>query len=146
MGTVRTVLFTKADRPLAITRPDATVLEATQVMNAQKIGSLLVMNGDQLVGIFTERDVLQRVVAEMQSATTTLVRDVMTVYVICCGTSDSIDEVADLMSHRRIRHVPVMDENGLVVGLISIGDINAHRVSNYEVALQQVEDYMHRRS
>ena len=79
MGTVRTVLFTKADRPLAITRPDATVLEATQVMNAQKIGSLLVMNGDQLVGIFTERDVLQRVVAEMQSATTTLVRDVMTV-------------------------------------------------------------------
>ena len=55
-------------------------------------------------------------------------------------------EVADLMSHRRIRHVPVMDENGLVVGLISIGDINAHRVSNYEVALQQVEDYMHRRS
>ncbi len=146
MSTILTILQCKVNCPLAFIRPDATVLEATQLMNAQKIGSVLVMTGDRLLGIFTERDVLQRVVAEMRPAATTLVWDVMTADVICCGPNEDIDDVGDLMRSHRIRHVPIKDALGIVIGLISIGDINAYRVKSFETSLQQVEDYMHRRS
>jgi CBS domain-containing protein len=104
------------------------------------------MSGGRLVGIFTERDVLRRIVAAGRSPETTTVGEVMTGDVICCGPEASMDEIADVMRLRRIRHVPVIDDDGSVAGLVSIGDINAHRATDCEIALHQVEDYIYRRS
>ena len=115
-------------------------------MNQHSIGSLLVMQGRRLVGIFTERDVLRRVVAESLSPDTTLVREVMTVDVCCCTTETSIDDVSDLMRDHRVRHVPVLDAHEEVVGLVSIGDVNAHRAVNCAVELNQMHDYLFRRA
>lgn len=147
MHAIRDILRDKDDgRRLVATHPAATVLEATMLMNEHRTGSVLVMSGGRLVGIFTERDVLRRIVAGRRSPETTPVREVMTGDVICCGPEASMDEIADLMRLHRIRHVPVIDADGAIAGLVSIGDINAHRVTDCEIALHQVEDYIYRRS
>jgi CBS domain-containing protein len=104
------------------------------------------MHADKLVGMFTERDVLRRVVAEMRRPEETLVADVMTAEVLCCAPETSIDEVSEVMRRQRVRHLPVVDGEGLVVGIVSIGDVNAQRFSSCEVALHQVEEYIHRRA
>lgn len=145
METVQTMLGGET-RPLVTASPGDTVLEATQRMNEEHVGSVLVMEGIRLVGIFTERDVLRRVVGAGLAPERTHVADVMTTDVVCCRPAAGIDDVAELMRSRRIRHVPVVDAEGLVVGLVSIGDVNACRYSRCEVALHQVEDYIWRRA
>jgi signal-transduction protein with cAMP-binding, CBS, and nucleotidyltransferase domain len=127
MDTIRDLLQEKRYRPLCVTHPGVTVLEATQLMNDERIGALLVMHGPRLVGIFTERDVLRRVVADSRNPETTLVAEVMTDNLICCEPDTPVDDVS-------------------VEGLVSIGDINAHRFNHTEAALHQVEDYIHRRA
>ena len=146
METALDLLRMKGERPLFVTSPAMTVLEATKMMNDERIGALLVMHDGRLVGMFTERDVLQRVVGELRSPAFTPVRDVMTEHVVCCSLGTAVEEVSDLMRRRRIRHVPVVDGDGSVVGLVSIGDVNACRVTSCEVALHQVEDYIYRRA
>jgi CBS domain-containing protein len=111
-------------------------------MNEHSIGSLLVTASDRLVGIFTERDVLRRVVAEGRTPETTPVSDVMTREVVCCSPEASIEEVADLMRRRRIRHVPIVNTDESVVGVVSIGDINAHRFAACATELVQVQAYI----
>jgi len=129
-----------------VTTPDTTVREATRRMNDQSIGSLIVMRNHRLAGIFTERDVLRRVVAEARSPDTTLVGEVMTRTVLCCSPESGIDQVADQMRLHRVRHVPVVDGDGEVVGMVSIGDVNAHRHARCEMALHQMEQYVHGRA
>ena len=146
METVMDILRFKGFRPPVATNPAASVLEATRLMNDERIGSLLVMHAGRLVGMFTERDVLRRVVAEMRRPEETLVAEVMTAEVLCCVPETPIDEVSEVMRRQRVRHLPVVDGDGLVVGLVSIGDVNAQRFSSCEVALHQVEDYIHRRA
>lgn len=146
METIRDLLQEKIHRPLCVTVPGSTVLDATRLMNAERIGALLVMHDGQLVGIFTERDVLRRVVADGRPPDDTPVAAVMTADVVCCGPETPVDEAAELMRRERIRHIPVVDGDGLVVGLVSIGDINAHRFNHCEAALHQVEDYIWRRA
>ena len=146
METALDLLRMKGERPLFATSPATTVLEATKMMNDERIGALLVMQDGRLVGMFTERDVLQRVVGELRSPAFTPVRDVMTQHVVCCTPGTAVEEVSDLMRCRRIRHVPVVDGDGGVVGLVSIGDVNAGRFTSCEVALHQVEDYIYRRA
>lgn len=125
---------------------DASVVRATALMNEHAIGAVLVLAGDRLVGIFTERDVLRRVVAESRAPGFTCVRDVMTTDLVCCTPGTSVEEVADLMRRRRVRHLPVLDADDQVVGIVSIGDVNAHRFTTCEVALHQVQDYVFRRA
>ena len=134
------------DRPLVITLPTATVREATILMNQYSVGSVLVMQNHRLLGIFTERDVLRRVVAESLSPDTTLVREVMTADVCCCTAETSIDDVSDLMRDHHVRHMPVLDTHEEVIGLVSIGDVNAHRAVNCAVELNQIHDYLYRRA
>lgn len=116
------------------------------LMNDHGIGSVLVIDDDQLVGIFTERDVLRRVVAESRPPDSTPVSAVMTGDVICCQPETPLGDVAEVMRARRIRHVPVIGTDGRVAGLVSIGDINAHRFAVCETTLHQVEDYIFRRA
>jgi CBS domain-containing protein len=126
--------------------PTATVIDATGVMNAHGIGAVLVMDGLHPVGIFTERDVLRRIVAAGNSPEDTLLRDVMTRDLVFCSLDDEVDAVADIMRSKRIRHVPVLDAEGFVVGMVSIGDINAFRLASFEVALHQIESYVYSRN
>lgn len=123
----------------------ATVLEATQVMNRQKIGAVVVIDGETVAGIFSERDVLRRVVAAGRSPTTTLVRDVMSGDVVCCRPEIDIDEASRIMRDRRIRHLPVVGENGVLSGLISIGDLNACHASEQEAKIHFLHDYLYGR-
>ena len=123
-----------------------TVLEAAELMNRHGIGSVLVLDDEGLAGIFTERDVLRRVVCRSLPPAATLLRDVMSTDVLCCVADAAIDDVAELMRSRRVRHLPVVDAAGDVIGLVSIGDVNAHRFATCEVALQQVQEYVLRRA
>jgi CBS domain-containing protein len=141
METVHVLLNAKPWKVIA-TSAAASVREATRLMNDHGIGALMVLAGGRLQGIFTERDVLRRVVAEARSPDTTSVGEVMTRDVICCSPDDSVEEVADVMRHRRVRHVPVVDAAGRVMGLVSIGDVNARRFAACETELVQVRDYI----
>lgn len=100
----------------------ATVLDAVHEMNRLHIGSIVVLDGEKLAGIFTERDVLQRVVAEEKSPSETLVSDVMSKEVETITPKSTVEDAMRAMTDRRHRHLPVMND-GKMVGLISIGDV-----------------------
>ncbi len=142
MGTVSEILRQKQGSPLRNTRPDETVLAATQRMNEHGIGALLVMEQDRLVGIFTERDVLRRVVAAELAPATVLVADAMTKQVACCTPETTIDEARRIFSQHRIRHLPVVNTQGEIQGLISIGDLNAYHANNQEVTIHYMNEYL----
>ncbi|NDC62915.1 MAG: CBS domain-containing protein [Planctomycetia bacterium] len=142
MAAVHEILRTQGPRSLVSIHAEGTVLEATRLMNDRHTGSVLVMHAGRVAGIFTERDVLRRVVAAGRSPEATPVREVMTVDVVCCSPATAVEDLGELMRRRRIRHVPVVDDDGLVVGLVSMGDVNAHRFNHCEIALHQVEDYI----
>ncbi|HZN67541.1 MAG TPA: CBS domain-containing protein [Tepidisphaeraceae bacterium] len=144
MPSVRDVLASKGSQVLSIS-PDATVLDAVNLMNAHKVGALVVMDGDEVVGMFTERDVLQRVVGAAKPAAGTLVSDVMTSDVICCQPAADLDDVAATMKHRRIRHLPVCNGDGRLQGMISMGDVNAYNASNQEAHLHYLSEYIYGR-
>ncbi len=121
--------------------PQATVLEAAQLMNDRHIGSVLVTEGNQLVGIFTERDVLRRVVAEQRYPATTTVADVMTSPVACAAPHTTLDEIRTVMRDKRIRHVPVVNGGG-VLGMISLGDLNKAEHDGPVETIRYLEQYM----
>src|SRR5437660_770126 len=108
MPTVRDILARKGNHIESIA-PAATVFEAAVRMNEKKIGALLVLDQGRLVGIVTERDILQRVVAQRRDAAETVVDEVMTAEVACCQIDTSLDEARGVMKNRRIRHLPVVD-------------------------------------
>jgi CBS domain-containing protein len=143
MGTVAEVLREKRGQALQTIHPSQTVLSATQQMNDYSIGALLVMDDDEcLVGIFTERDVLRRVVALEMTPSMITVGDVMTTEVACCAPETSIEDARSIFRQHRIRHLPVIDEDGGVMGLISIGDLNAFHSSRQEVTIHYLHEYM----
>ncbi|MCC7349195.1 MAG: CBS domain-containing protein [Phycisphaerales bacterium] len=145
MPTVRDILATKGSQIFSI-GPQATVLQATQLMNQHKVGALVVMHQDQVVGMFTERDVLRRVVAEQIRPAEVNLSEVMTSDVICCDPNMDLDDVSTIMQQRRIRHLPVCDDDGALLGMISIGDINACHASHQEQTIHFLNDYIYGRS
>jgi CBS domain-containing protein len=142
MASVRDLLAGKGRRLITVS-PRATVFAAAVIMNEHKIGSLLVMDEGQLVGILTERDILLRVVADQRDANHTDVGEVMTRDVVCCRPHTDLEEAKSVFKHRRIRHLPVLTEEGEVVGLISIGDLNAYQVDEQERTIFQLQEYIH---
>ncbi len=142
MATVRELLDRKGTDVHAV-GPDATVLEAAQLMNRRGIGGLVVIDAmEQLIGIFTERDILRRVVAEGRDAAQTFVRDVLTRDVVTMSADTTVEECAAVMSARRIRHLPVV-EDGRMLGLVTSGDVLAHRVAESEATLQYMSSYLY---
>lgn len=122
MGTVQDILSHKP-RMVHQVPTTATVLDAARVMNDHKIGSVLVMYEDRMVGILTERDILTRVVARQADPATTRVTEVMTRQVLTCRPGTRLNEARLVMRERRIRHLPVLDGER-VTGMVSIGDLN----------------------
>lgn len=142
MATVRDILNTKGTEVASI-HPHATVYEAAVCMNDRRIGALVVLDGERLVGMFTERDILRRVVAQRRDAAETHVRDVMTEEVACCRMHTTLEEARGVMKNRRIRHLPVVDDQDRLLGLISIGDLNAFQTSSQENTIHLLHQYIY---
>ncbi|UCH30628.1 MAG: CBS domain-containing protein [Myxococcales bacterium] len=121
--------------------PLATVIDAVNVMNDHHVGSVLVMEGGYPVGIFSERDVLVRVVAAHRDPRQTLVRDVMTTRLYTASPDDTLFEVMRLMTDRRCRHVPVMEGDELI-GLVSIGDLTKATQHNLRQEVRELSNYI----
>jgi CBS domain-containing protein len=144
MATVRDILVIKGPHVLSI-GPDATALDAALLMNEHKIGSLLVMASGQLAGIITERDLLQKVISLRQDPAATAVHAVMSTEVACCRPETTVDEARGVMKNRRIRHLPVLDAADQLLGLVSIGDLNAYLSHDQEATIHILNEYIHGR-
>ena len=141
MAVVRDLLNRKGTSIVSIA-PTATVLEAARLMNDRSVGGVLVVNdAGSLLGIFTERDILRRVVAAGLPPDSTKVSDVFTPDVVTTTPDMSVDECGAIMSSRRVRHLPVVDAKGLH-GVVTIGDLLAHRVSEHETTIQHLNSYV----
>ena len=137
---VSTLLESKSTTVFSVS-VTVTVAEAVHEMNRRKIGSVLVMEGGVLVGIFTERDVLMRVVAADRDPKTTPVAHVMTRSPVTIPSSMTIEEVMDLHSGKHFRHLPVV-ENGRVIGMISVRDILRWLAEANSRKADQLEDFI----
>lgn len=140
MPTVNDILTAKGDEVVSVVAAES-VLNAARLMNERGIGGVLVMEEGELVGIFTERDILSRVVAERRDPATTTLREVMTAPVIRCRPDAKVVECRALMSQKRIRHMPVMCEDE-VCGIITTGDIMAHQVEEQQDTIEHLNRYM----
>ena len=145
MPSIRDILRTKGAAVVSI-GPNATTLEAAQLMNRHKVGSLLVMEGQAVLGIVTERDLLVRVLAARRDSAKTSVEEVMTAEVLCCRPETTIEDARTIMKDRRLRHLPVVDEEGELHGLISIGDLNAYEAHGNEVTIHVLTEYINGRA
>jgi len=140
MRSVRRLLQSKPVELHAI-GPDAPVLEAIKQMAQQRIGALLVMEGDRLVGILSERDYARKVVLQGRSSKETPVRDIMTAQVVSVAPDDTCDHCMQLVTNRRIRHLPVLDGD-TVVGVVSIGDLVKAVIEDQQLELEQLQRYI----
>src|SRR5690606_16660773 len=122
--------------------PHGSVLEAALLMNEHKIGSLVVLDAGRIVGIFTERDVLRRVVGQQKDPQRTQVREVMSRNVVCCTADAKIEEARGIFMRKRIRHLPVIDESDRLLGIISIGDLNAWQLDGQEKTIHYLHEYI----
>lgn len=134
-------LLARKEKGVVAVSPRATVLEAAKLMGKHGYGCVLVLDEGRLVGIFTERDVLRRVVAEGADPAATPIADVMTTGLFTCVPETTADECGAIMTRHRCRHLPVVDEGGLH-GLISIGDVLAFRVAEQEDTIRFLNEYM----
>ena len=121
--------------------PTTTVAEAVAEMNGHRVGSVLVMDGGRLVGIFTERDVLRRIVGAGMDPKRTLVSDVMTTGVITISPEATVEETMVLFTEKRCRHLPVLDA-GRLVGTISIGDITRWMADAHRAEAEHLKNYI----
>lgn len=142
MPTVEAILAEKGPSVLAVSR-GTSVIDAAEMMNKHNAGSVLVTNDGQIEGIFTERDVLRRVVAARRDPAATPVSEVMTSEVACCRPGTTMEEARTFMKNKRVRHLPVVDENNKVLGLISIGDLNAYKLDGQETTIHYMREYIY---
>jgi len=141
MNTVKQLLEGKTTRLLSIS-PDASVFEALQLMAAKDVGALVVLEGERLAGIFSERDYARKVVLVGKFSKETAVREIMTAKVLCVRPDQTVDQCMALMTEHRIRHLPVLD-GSRVIGVISIGDVVKELLSEQQVIISQLESYIH---
>lgn len=139
MTTIRQILSRKPD--VYAVDPDATVLEALRLLDQKNVGALLVVKGERLVGIFSERDYARRMILHGRSSKETLVREVMTTEVFTIAPDATAGECMAHMTDRHIRHLPVL-EGGRVIGVISIGDIVRAVMEDMRFTIRQLESYI----
>ena len=121
--------------------PDSTVLEAIILMADKAIGSLIVMDDDELLGIVTERDYARKVIIKGRSSKITRVSEIMTTGVFTTSSAKSVNDCMSLMTEKRIRHLPVLEDNR-VIGMISIGDLVQAIISDQKEEIEQLENYI----
>lgn len=140
MKTVRDVLKEKGNQVWSISA-ETSVHDALKLMAEKGIGALVVLDAEDVVGIFSERDYAREVELKGRTSRNTSVGDIMTRKVIYIEPDNTVEECMAVMTHKRIRHLPVMDE-GRLVGLVSIGDIVKAVISEQQFMIQQLEHYI----
>ncbi len=141
MPRAQTIIDKKGSEVATVDRK-ATVLDAAKSMNQRRIGAVVVTEGERVVGIFTERDILNRVVSAGKEPSRTLVGDVMTSPMACCRRDTKLAECKAVMAQKRIRHLPVVEESTLF-GIISIGDILASEVADQQATIEYLHEYLY---
>ena len=141
MTAVADILKSKGEATVHTIGPDDSVFDALQRMADKGIGALLVMQGEAIVGIVTERDYARKIALKGRTSALTLVRDVMTTSVMFVQPTQTSEECMALMTDNRLRHLPVVD-NGRLTGLISIGDLVKDIISEQKFVIEQLEHYI----
>ena len=141
MKTVAQILRSKPDQAVYTITPTASVFEAVKLMAEKSIGALVVTEGEQVVGIITERDYARKVILMARSSKDTPVRGIMTSSVIYVRSDNTSEECMLLMTENRLHHLPVMD-GGKLVGLVSIGDLVKDIISEQKFIIEQLEHYI----
>ena len=141
MTAVADILKSKSDNTVHAIAPGDSVLDALQRMAEKRIGALLVMEGETIVGIVTERDYARKIALLGRTSAATLVRDVMTADVMYVRPTQTSQECMALMTENRLRHLPVVD-GARLVGLISIGDLVKDIISEQQFMIEQLEHYI----
>ena len=140
METLRHLLDQKGDEIYSV-HPDDSVFDAIKEMADRNIGSLVVLVDDQIVGIITERHYARQVILKGKSSPETPVRNIMTTNVVCARTDQTIPECMAIMTEKRVRHLPVLEQNKLV-GLVSIGDVVKSIIADQEFTIEQLIQYI----
>ena len=141
MKTAADLLKAKAHQSVFTITPEDSVFDAVKLMSEKNIGALLVTEGEEVVGIITERDYARKIILMSRSSKETLVREIMTSAVMYVHPSQTSEECMMLMTENRLRHLPVMDGNKLI-GLISIGDLVKAIISDQQFTIEQLEHYI----
>ena len=141
MKTLKQMLADKT-RPLAVVAPVDSVFHALSVMAANDVGALLVLEGEQLVGIFSERDYARKIILQGKTSRDTLVRDIMSDKVAYTTPDTSLDECMAIMTEKHFRHLPVLADDGMVLGMISIGDLVKETISAQQFLIAELERYI----
>jgi len=130
------------NRPLAVVTPNDSVYHALSLMAMHDVGALLVLEDEQLIGIFSERDYARKLILQGKSSKETLVREIMSDKVAYVTPGATVDECMALMTEKRFRHLPVLSEDNEVVGIISIGDLVKATISNQQFLISELERYI----
>lgn len=141
MRSVAQILKSKADQTVYTITPTASVFEAVKLMAEKNIGALVVIEGDKIVGIITERDYARKIILMARSSKDTPVRDIMSPSVMHVRPDQRSVECMALMTENRLRHLPVVD-NGKLIGVVSIGDLVKDIISQQEFVIEQLEHYI----
>ncbi len=140
MKTVRDILRVKGDA-IWSTTSKASVYEALEKMDEKNVGALVVLDNTELVGILSERDYARKIILKDRASKQTLVGEIMTREIVCVGPTEKMELCMLLMSSKRCRHLPVLEDDQ-VIGVISIGDIVNAIISEQKTAIHQLEDYI----
>jgi CBS domain-containing protein len=140
MTNVAKLLKVKGNETWSVT-PQATVYEALEKMSEKDAGAMLVIDEGNLVGIFTERDYARKLILKGKFSKDTAVRDLMTQEVLYVEPQNSIEDCMVLMTNKRVRHLPVIEDE-LLVGIVTIGDVVKQIISDQESTIQQLEKYI----
>jgi CBS domain-containing protein len=139
---VRTILKQKASNDVATTSASQTVAEAAKALHHRRIGALVVVDAAQsIVGILSERDIVRGLALHGSKAETLKVQDLMTSAVLVCGPDDSLDSLMGIMTNKRVRHLPVV-EQGKLIGIITIGDVVKSRLEDATMQVDSLRDYV----
>jgi CBS domain-containing protein len=140
MRTVSEILRNKGYEIWSVT-PDSTVYDALKLMAEKNVGAVLVMEGDNLVGVLSERDYARKVILYGRSSKDTAVREIMTKRVVCVQPEETAEECMALMTDKHVRHLPVVKDNQ-IVGVVSIGDVVKSIISEQDFIIEQLEHYI----
>ncbi len=141
MKTLKQLLADKPG-PLAAVAPGDSVFHALSIMAENDVGALLVMDGEALVGIFSERDYARKIILHGKTSKETLVREIMSDKVAYVTPSHSIEQCMALMTEKHFRHLPVLSEAGQVAGMVSIGDLVKETISSQQFIISELERYI----
>ena len=141
MITLKQMLAAK-NRPLAVVTPDDSIFHALSLMAMHDVGALLVLDGEDLVGIFTERDYARKLILQGKSSKETLVSEIMSDKVAYVTLAATVDECMALMTEKHFRHLPVLSDDGEVIGIVSIGDLVKATISNQQFIISELARYI----